>query len=69
MKNNKKTVSSEVEKQEKKKVSRRGFLKKAAYSAPVLMVMERLAKPENAYADGSESRQSAPAGHPNWSVN
>ena len=66
MENNKKTVSSEVKKQEKKKVSRRGFLKKAAYSAPVLMVMGQLAKPENAYADGAQSSQSEPSDPPPW---
>ncbi|HIQ28829.1 MAG TPA: hypothetical protein EYH42_10095 [Sulfurovum sp.] len=33
--------------------SRRTFLKKAVYSAPVLMAMGQLAKPTNVQADGS----------------
>ncbi len=36
-----------------KTVSRRGFLKKAAYTAPVFVSLGHLALPESAYADGS----------------
>ena len=49
MVNKKKTISPENNKQESK-VSRRGFLKKATYSAPVLMAMGQLVKPVETYA-------------------
>lgn len=35
------------------KNTRRAFLKKAAYSAPVLMVLGQLAKPTTIHADGT----------------
>ena len=62
MENKKKNLSSKIEKQEEGKVSRRGFLKKAAYSTPVLMAMGQLAKPEKASADSSDG----PDGPPGW---
>ena len=40
---------------------RREFLKKAAYSAPVLLVLGQLAKPTKAQADSGD-----PGGPPNW---
>jgi len=40
---------------------RREFLKKAAYSAPVLLVLGQLAKPTKAQADSGD-----PSGPPNW---
>ena len=40
---------------------RRTFLKKAAYSAPVLLVLGQLAEPTKAQADSGP-----PAGPPNW---
>jgi len=40
---------------------RRDFLKKAAYSAPVLLVMGQLAKPTKVHADSGE-----PSGPPDW---
>ena len=44
----------EVQQDEKQKTaSRRGFLKKAAWSAPVLIGMGQLAKPTLAHADGT----------------
>jgi len=40
---------------------RRDFLKKAAYSAPVLMALGQLAKPTKAQADSGD-----PSGPPDW---
>ena len=40
---------------------RREFLKKSAYSAPVLLVLGQLAKPTKAQADSGD-----PSGPPNW---
>ncbi|MCF6205424.1 MAG: hypothetical protein L3J47_00830 [Sulfurovum sp.] len=45
-----------------KKSGRRDFLKKVAYSAPVLIVMGQLAKPEKVHADGT----GGPGGPPDW---
>jgi hypothetical protein len=39
--------------EEKSKSSRRTFLKKAAYSAPVLVGMGQLVKPTNVHADST----------------
>ena len=58
MENKKKVLLPTVEKQEEGRVSRRGFLKKAVYSAPVLMSMGQLVKPVDANADSKVS------GHP-----
>ncbi len=67
MENKKKVLTSEVEEEQKQtKVSRRSFLKKAAYSAPVLMAMGQLAKPTFAQADGVRSTANGPAGPPSW---
>ncbi len=43
------------------KSSRRTFLKKATYSAPVLLALGQLAKPTKAQADSGD-----PSGPPNW---
>lgn len=40
---------------------RRKFLKKAAYSAPVLLALGQLTKPTKAQADSGD-----PSGPPNW---
>jgi len=40
---------------------RRKFLKKAVYSAPVLLALGQLAKPTKARADSGD-----PSGPPNW---
>jgi len=40
---------------------RREFLKKAVYSAPVLLVLGQLAKPTKAQADSGD-----PSGPPDW---
>jgi len=53
-----------VEEQKQTKISRRSFLKKSAYSAPVLMAMGQLAKPTFAQADGVGSTAGGPAGPP-----
>ncbi len=45
-----------------KTVSRRGFLKKAAYTAPVFVPLGHLALPESAYADGSGGPPGPPGG-------
>ncbi len=64
MENKKTILTSEIKKEviEKKKteISRRSFLKRSAYSAPVLMAMGQLAKPTLGHADGSHG----PAGNP-----
>ena len=62
MENKKEELLSHVEKQEDQKVSRRGFLKKAAYSAPVLMTMGQLVKPTNIHADGTGGPEGPPSG-------
>jgi hypothetical protein len=41
--------------------NRRDFLKKAAYSAPVLLLLGQLVKPTKAQADSGD-----PVGPPNW---
>jgi hypothetical protein len=67
MENKKKELLSNLEKQKESKISRRGFLKRTAYHAPVLIAMGQLVKPENAQADGTQSSDSSPDGHPdNW---
>jgi len=51
-----------VEKEEEHGVSnRRGFLKKAVYSAPVVLVLGQLVKPTKARADSGD-----PSGPPDW---
>ena len=46
--------NSEVQKKKEKSIiTRRSFLKKAAYSAPVLMIMGQLARPTLSHAYGS----------------
>jgi len=66
MENKKKELLSNLEKQKESKISRRGFLKRTAYHAPVLIAMGQLVKPENVQADGTQSYDSSPDGHPNW---
>ena len=56
MQNKDKKISSCIQTEEKIS-SRRAFMKKAAYSAPVLMTLGQLVKPEKASAD---SRVSGP---------
>ena len=62
MENKKKELLPNVEKQEEAKISRRGFLKKAAYSAPVLVALGQLVKPTSICADPS----GGPGGPPGW---
>ena len=62
----KKEIKSEEKHQVAAENTRRKFLKKAAYSAPVLMAMGQLVKPVDAQADGTQSSDSSPDGHPNW---
>jgi hypothetical protein len=69
MKNEKELLTSSakeelVEQENKTRISRRSFLKKTAYSAPVLMAMGQLAKPTFLQADGSGSTVSGPSGPP-----
>lgn len=47
---------------EKKKDSRRIFLKKIAYSAPTIIIIGELLKPQSAHADYS----GGPVGPPGW---
>jgi hypothetical protein len=63
MENKKKELLSNLEKQKESKISRRGFLKRTAYHAPVLIAMGQLVKPTNTQADSDVS------GHPDdgWS--
>lgn len=66
MKNKKKISTPEIKsKQNKTDFSRRNFLKRSAYSAPVLIAMGQLAKPMKAQADGAGS---VPP-HPNAPLN
>jgi hypothetical protein len=58
--NKKKELLSNLEKQKESKISRRGFLKRTAYHAPVLIAMGQLVKPINVQAD-----HSGVSGHPN----
>lgn len=57
-------VKEVVEEQKQTEISRRSFLKKSAYSAPVLMAMGQLAKPTFTQADGVGSTGGGPAGPP-----
>jgi len=66
MEDKNKAVSTNTGKYEKEQNSRRGFLKKAAYSTPVLIAMGQLAKPIDAQADGTQSGQSEPVDPPEW---
>lgn len=57
-----KNIESDDFKQESKEShDRRHFLKKAAYSAPVLLVLGQLAQPTKAEADSGP-----PTGPPTW---
>lgn len=57
-------VKEVVEEQKQTEISRRSFLKRSVYSAPVLMAMGQLAKPTFAEADGVGSTAKGPAGPP-----
>jgi hypothetical protein len=57
MENKKNMLSPNIEQYEKDKVSRRGFLKKAVWSAPGLIALGQLAKPVSVHGI-------APAGTP-----
>ena len=59
MANKKEELLSNIEKQEESKISRRRFLKKTAYHAPVLIAMGQLVKPVDVHADSKVD------GHPN----
>ena len=52
------SIENEIQETSQK---RRDFLKKAAYSAPVLLTLGQLVKPTKAEADSGN-----PAGPPNW---
>jgi len=74
LENNNKNLTTVVQNEsfEKKKteISRRSFLKRTAYSAPVLMAMGQLAKPTSASADGVGSTANGPSGPPTgWKPN
>ena len=75
MENNKnKTLTPEIQKEcsenKKTEISRRSFLKRTAYSAPVLMAMGQLAKPTSVSADGVGSTANGPSGPPTgWNPN
>lgn len=66
MENKKKVLNSEVkevvEEEKQTEISRRSFLKRSAYSAPVLMVMGQLAKPTLTHADGTGGPEGPPGG-------
>lgn len=63
---NKKTVlNSKKEnvldtKQKKTELSRRSFLKKSAYSAPVVLTLGQLTNPSKVHADGSHGPSGPP---------
>lgn len=63
MENKNKVLTPELKK-EKTEISRRSFLKRSAYSAPVLMAMGQLAKPTLSHADGVGSTANGPSGPP-----
>lgn len=52
---------NEVENNNEKETNRRKFLKKAAYSAPVLVALGQLVKPTKVRADSGD-----PSGPPTW---
>ena len=58
----KREIKSEEKHQGATENTRRKFLKKAAYSAPVLMAMGQLVKPYNAYADSTTAGNPANEG-------
>ena len=64
---NKKSTSPSFQKKREERKSRRAFMKKAAYSAPVLMALGQLAKPTAASADNSGGSDGPPGG--GWSPN
>jgi len=51
MANKKEELLPNIEKQEESKISRRRFLKKTAYHAPVLIAMGQLVKPVDVHAE------------------
>ncbi len=55
-------VEEAVDKEQKTEISRRIFLKRSAYSAPVLMAMGQLAKPTLIHADGTGGPDGPPGG-------
>ena len=65
MESKKKVLNSEVKEvveQKQTEISRRSFLKRSAYSAPVLMAMGQLAKPTLTHADGTGGPEGPPGG-------
>ena len=58
----KKNKDMQDQNRKQKQTDRRAFLKKAAYSAPVLMAMGQLAKPTLAHADASGGPLGPPPG-------
>lgn len=66
MDNKKKVLTPEVKKEllanRQTEISRRSFLKRSAYSAPVLMVMGQLARPTRVHADASGGPEEPPTG-------
>jgi len=57
----KKNKDIQDQNKKQKQIDRRAFLKKAAYSTPVLMTMGQLAKPTLAHADASGGPPPPPA--------
>ncbi len=66
MESKKKVLNSEikevVEEQKQTEISRRSFLKRSAYSAPVLIAMGQLAKPTLTHADSTGGPKGPPGG-------
>ncbi len=65
MESKKKVLNSEVKEvveQKQTEISRRSFLKRSAYSAPVLIAMGQLAKPTLTHADGTGGPEGPPGG-------
>ncbi len=67
MESKKKILTSKVQEelvseQKQTEISRRSFLKRSAYSAPVLMAMGQLAKPTLTHADGTGGPEGPPGG-------
>ena len=58
----KREVKEVLEEEKQTEISRRSFLKRSAYSAPVLMAMGQLAKPTSIHADSTGGPPPPPGG-------
>lgn len=61
-------INNERVEKEQRGISRRSFLKRSAYTAPVLIAMGQLAKPTLVHADGTGGPDGPPTGD-GWNPN